>query len=340
MATTQERGSQKNKNIRQASGLRRLTTVQRTPSMTTEFDPKAFRRALGNFATGVTVITACTPEGVQTGVTANSFNSVSLDPALVLWSIMKTSGSVEIFEKASHFAINVLAADQIHLSNHFARPSDDKFAGIQYAAGLGNAPLLPDCAARFQCENYQRIDGGDHWILIGKVVAFDDIGRAPLLYHAGAYSAVIPHAGVKPKDSQASAAEEARNQKRLHDNLYYQMIQAVKRYQTGYLPLQQSTGLRTVEARMILTLHDFESLGAAELEQRIAMPDQDLTAAVEILKRKEWLAVTDNQLSLTAAGIEQADILCKIASERQQAVFGQFSADELATFRKILDAVI
>ncbi|WP_221801544.1 p-hydroxyphenylacetate 3-hydroxylase reductase component [Oceanobacter mangrovi] len=305
----------------------------------TTFDPKAFRRALGNFATGVTVITATTPDGQQTGVTANSFNSVSLDPALVLWSIMKNSGSVEIFDQASHFAVNVLAADQIPVSNHFARPSDDKFAGISYSKGLGDAPVLPDCAAVFQCENYQKLDGGDHWILIGKVVAFDDNGGAPLLYHGGAYSAVIPHAGVKPKDSEATAAAEAKNQKRLDNNLYYQMLQAVKRYQTGYQPLQQSTGLRTVEARMILTLNDFGSLTASELEQRISMPDQDLQAAVEVLKRKEWLAMNEDQLSLTAAGTEQAETLCKIASDRQQQVFGQFSDEEMATFRKVLDAI-
>jgi 4-hydroxyphenylacetate 3-hydroxylase, reductase component len=312
--------------------------------MTTEFDPKAFRRALGNFATGVTVITACTPDGVQTGVTANSFNSVSLDPALVLWSIMKSSGSVDIFEQASHFAVNILAADQISLSNHFARPSDDKFADVKYEKGLGNAPLLPDCSARFQCENYQRIDGGDHWILIGKVVAFDDIGRAPLLYHAGAYSAVIPHAGVNPKDSEASSAGQEKNEQRLHNNLYYQMIQAVKRYQSSYQPLQLATGLRTIEARLLLTLNDFGSLAARELEERIGMPDQDLHAALETLKRKEWIHVTgaekDETLSLSPAGSEQADTLWKVANDRQNRVFGQFSAEELATFRKVLDAVV
>jgi 4-hydroxyphenylacetate 3-hydroxylase, reductase component len=312
--------------------------------MSTEFDPKAFRRALGNFATGVTVITACTPDGVQTGVTANSFNSVSLDPALVLWSIMKSSGSVDIFEQASHFAVNILAADQIRLSNHFARPSDNKFADVKYEKGLGNAPLLPDCSARFQCENYQRIDGGDHWILIGKVVAFDDIGRAPLLYHAGAYSAVIPHAGVKPKDSEASSAGQEKNEQRLHNNLYYQMIQAVKRYQSSYQPLQLATGLRTIEARLLLTLNDFGSLAARELEERIGMPDQDLHAALETLKRKEWIRVAgeekDETLSLSPAGGEQAETLWKVANDRQNQVFGQFSAEELATFRKVLDAVI
>jgi flavin reductase (DIM6/NTAB) family NADH-FMN oxidoreductase RutF/DNA-binding MarR family transcriptional regulator len=307
--------------------------------MTSSFDPRDFRRALGNFATGVTVITACTPDGVQTGVTANSFNSVSIEPALVLWSIMKTSGSVEVFDNASHFAVNVLAADQIPLSNHFARPSDDKFSGINYEKGIGGAPLLQDCSARFQCENYQKVDGGDHWILIGKVVAYDDIGRAPLLYHGGAYSAVIPHAGAKPKESEATDAGKAKNEKRLADNLYYQMIQAVKRYQASYQPMQMSTGLRTIEARMLLTLNDFGTLSSSELEQRIGMPDNDLHAAVEILCRKEWLTENEEQLTLTSAGIEQAETLWNVAHERQQEVFGSFSEEELTIFRKVLDAV-
>jgi len=307
--------------------------------MSNEFDPKAFRRALGNFATGVTVITACTPDGRQAGVTANSFNSVSLEPPLVLWSIMKNSGSLEIFDQASHFAVNILAADQIHLSNHFARPSDDKFADVDYEKGLGNAPLLPDCAARFQCENFQRLDGGDHWILLGKVVAFDDIGRSPLAYHGGAYSAVMPHAGMKPKESEASDAGKEKNAQRLNDNLYYQMIQAVKRYQASYQPLQLSTGLRVIEARMLLTLNDFGSLATTELEQRIGMPDQDMKAALETLSRKEWVVIDGETLSLTDAGVEQADTLWKVANDRQQEVFSQFSEEELTTFRKVLESI-
>lgn len=119
----------------------------------TAFDSRAFRRALGNFATGITVITATAPNGEKVGVTANSFNSVSLEPPLILWSIDKRSGSFKVFEQASHFAVNILAADQIDLSNHFARPSEDKFAGIDHDQGAGEAPILRDCAAVFQCEN-------------------------------------------------------------------------------------------------------------------------------------------------------------------------------------------
>ncbi len=95
----------------------------------TAFDPRIFRRALGNFATGVTVVTARAGDDMV-GVTANSFSSVSLDPPLILWSIDKRSGSLPVFRRATHFAINVLAMDQIELSNRFARPSEDRYAGV------------------------------------------------------------------------------------------------------------------------------------------------------------------------------------------------------------------
>ena len=152
-------------------------------SIENQVDTRAFRRALGNFATGVTVVTAADASGRKVGVTANSFNSVSLDPPLILWSIDKRSTSHAVFEAATHFAVNVLAADQIDLSNNFARPREDRFAEIEYQTGAGGAPVLADCSARFECEKYQQVDGGDHWIMIGKVVAFDDCGRSPLLYH-------------------------------------------------------------------------------------------------------------------------------------------------------------
>lgn len=101
------------------------------------FDSRAFRRALGNFATGVTVVTAADAAGNKVGVTANSFNSVSLDPPLILWSLDKRSSSLAVFEAASHFAVNILAADQIELSNNFAKPREDRFAGIEHRAGEG-----------------------------------------------------------------------------------------------------------------------------------------------------------------------------------------------------------
>ncbi len=304
----------------------------------TEFDPKAFRRALGNFATGITVVTAQTPEGEKTGVTANSFNSVSLDPALILWSIDKRSGSCEIFEKASHFAVNILAADQIDISNHFARPSDDKFAGVEYSEGFGNAPILPHTSACFQCESYQTVDGGDHWILIGKVVAFEDAGRSPLLYHQGSYSVVMPHSRFPAKtEEQPEAVQKLEG--RLSDNLYYLMTQAVRSYQADYAPLQLSTGLRTSEARMLMVLQQSANLSLKDLLKEVNMPDIEVSEAAEILQRKGLISFADECYSITEQGIEQSEALWRLSEEEQDKMFSQFSDEELATFKKVLSAL-
>jgi flavin reductase (DIM6/NTAB) family NADH-FMN oxidoreductase RutF len=303
-----------------------------------DFDPRAFRRALGNFATGVTIVTAATADGQKVGVTANSFNSVSLDPPLVLWSIDKRSGSYEVFEQAAHFAVNILSADQIDLSNQFARPRDDKFAGVTHELGEGGAPLFPDCAARFQCEKHQQIDGGDHWILIGKVLAFDDFGRSPLLYHQGAYSMVLPHTRMteKAEGQPPSSAFQGR----LSHNLYYLMTQAVRSYQSNYQPRQLSTGLRTSEARMLMVLENDAGLSMCDLLREVAMPVREIEQAVDILKRKGLVADADDRYVLTLAGVDQAEALWRIASEQQDKVFGAFSEEQIDTFKAMLKAVI
>src|SRR5947199_8612291 len=114
-------------------------------------DPRDFRNALGTFATGVTIVTAMTGDGKPYGVTCNSFASVSLNPPLVLWSLGMFSQGLTIFQNASHFAVNVLGASQQALAAKFAKSSEDKFAGVEWTAGLGNAPILKHGVASFQC---------------------------------------------------------------------------------------------------------------------------------------------------------------------------------------------
>ncbi|WP_449432679.1 p-hydroxyphenylacetate 3-hydroxylase reductase component [Pseudomonas putida] len=303
-----------------------------------EFDTRTFRRALGNFATGVTVVTAAGPCGRQVGVTANSFNSVSLDPPLILWSIDKRSSSHEVFEEASHFAVNVLAADQIELSNNFARSKDDRFAGIEYEQGEGGAPVLADCSARFHCEKYQQLDGGDHWIMVGKVVAFDDFGRAPLLYHQGAYSMVLPHTRLTKRDEGPAPASNL--QGRLSGNLYYLMTQALRAYQSSYQPRQLSTGLRTSEARMLMVLENDAGLNLADLQREVAMPAREIEEAVANLKRKGLVNDSAECVRLTVKGVDETEALWTIAGEQQEKVFGQFTEEQVATFKKVLRAVM
>ena len=148
-------------------------------------EPRALRQALGNFATGVTVITTQTGDGRQVGVTASSFNSVSLEPPLILWSLSGRSPNLAAFRDGRHFAVNVLAADQVDLCNRFGRPLDDKFTGLEVTAGLGGAPLLPGAVAQFECACEAAYPGGDHLIILGRVLRFRWSGKTPLLFCQG-----------------------------------------------------------------------------------------------------------------------------------------------------------
>ena len=152
------------------------------------FDPLEFRRALGAYTTGVTIITARGRNGDLVGVTANSFSSVSLDPPLVLWSLAKSAYSLRTFDSAKHFAVHILSAGQIDLSNRFASKGQDKFSGIDYEEGLGGTPLLSGAASRFQCKVKHRYDGGDHVIYVGEVLDLVTSDDMPLAYHGGKYA--------------------------------------------------------------------------------------------------------------------------------------------------------
>lgn len=161
-----------------------------------ESDPRALRNLLGQFATGVTVITTRGSDGRNVGMTANSFSSVSLDPPLVLWSISRSAPSLSDFLAASHFAINVLGADQHDLSGHFARGAADKFANISCQTGAGGVPLLEGGIATLVCRNLTQYEGGDHLIFIGQLEQYKNSGGEPLIFHAGQYRVATLHPAV------------------------------------------------------------------------------------------------------------------------------------------------
>jgi len=140
------------------------------------------------FATGVTIVTARTPAGVLVGLTANSFNSVSLQPPLVLWSLAQAAGSMAALSTGSHYAINILAADQKDLAERFAGGRADRWQGVAYTDGASGAPLLDGAAASFECFNRSRYEEGDHVIFVGEVERCTHrAGAAPLLFHGGKF---------------------------------------------------------------------------------------------------------------------------------------------------------
>jgi len=153
-----------------------------------DFSPREFRASLGMFATGVTIVTARTASGELVGLTANSFNSVSLDPPLVLWSLARSAGSMAAFADGRHYAINVLAADQQALAERFATRGVDRWAGVAFTEGVSGAPLLTGAAASFECFNRSQYAEGDHVIFVGEVERCSHRAEAsPLLYHGGRF---------------------------------------------------------------------------------------------------------------------------------------------------------
>jgi 3-hydroxy-9,10-secoandrosta-1,3,5(10)-triene-9,17-dione monooxygenase reductase component len=154
-------------------------------------DPALYRSVMGAFPTGVTVITAAAGEG-RCGVTASSFNTVSLDPPLILWSLGLKSPSLEMFRSADHFAVNILGAAQKDIALQFARPAADKFAGIATFSGVTGAPLIRGALAHVECRVWARYPGGDHEIMLGEVVALARGAGDPLVFSGGAFQALRP----------------------------------------------------------------------------------------------------------------------------------------------------
>lgn len=164
------------------------------------FTSRQFRDALGLFPTGIAVVTAATADGAIGGLTVNSFTSVSLDPPLILVALARSISSFEIFERASHFAVSVLREDQRHVSAAFAKSDLAKWQGGHHRKG-NLAPIIHPNLAAFECETHARFDGGDHRLLLGKVIQIEaglEPGSRPLLYYRGRYRELIEEAEPAP----------------------------------------------------------------------------------------------------------------------------------------------
>ena len=160
-----------------------------------DVDASTFRKALGCFVTGVTVVTARDSGGLPHGFTANSFTSVSLDPPLVLVCVGDAVQSLEVFRACEGFAINILAESQQEISDTFATEGPDRFAEVRWRAGSRGSPILEGCVAFLECVPWRRIEAGDHMILVGRVLAFEQSVRRPLAYFRGSYLGLPPDCG-------------------------------------------------------------------------------------------------------------------------------------------------
>ncbi len=168
-------------------------SVSGPPSAPTQaFDTRQFRDALAQFATGVTIICARSGDGRFAGFTANSFNSVSLDPPLVLWSLARRSLSLASFEAAERYTVNVLSSAQTDLARRFSRPHSDRFAGVDYRMGWADAPLISGCVAWFECRHHTMSRTGDHVVFVGEVVTCERSTGRGLVFHHGRFGTTSP----------------------------------------------------------------------------------------------------------------------------------------------------
>lgn len=288
------------------------------------------RKAFGTFMTGVTVVTTHTKEGVPVGFTANSFTSVSLDPPLVLVCPSMALTSLPAFDACEHFAINVLAEDQQDLANVFARPVEDRFAHVEWRNDSLGSPLFAGVSASFSCSVHQRIEAGDHQLLIGRVQAFEASDTPGLGYSNGGYFSLglERYAAELPKASRAShvgAIIEYRDQVML------------ARTEAGWRPpevkIERRAGSRLIlRDRLLKSGIDlqfgpvysvFENKRGEYSTYYRCYAHNDMTSDIG-----EYVAIDDlDQLEFATPAI--ADMMNRWVLERQHGVFRLFVGDEI-----------
>jgi 3-hydroxy-9,10-secoandrosta-1,3,5(10)-triene-9,17-dione monooxygenase reductase component len=308
----------------------------RTMSSRPALDPKEFRAALGSFATGVTVITARAADGTPVGLTANSFNSVSLDPPMVLWSLAKKSLSLPVFSASEHWAVHVLSAEQEALSNRFARAGTDKFAALDLETNEQGVPLLKGCAARFECRTSFQYEGGDHIIFVGEVMAFDRSELAPLVFHAGRYALATQ------KDPSLPMARSARLAGSFADDfLGYLMGRAHFQFYQGLREKVRAQGLSDDQWYVLAMLTVKDGVSAGQVDDSIAYTlGRSGRALLDELAAGGWLRHGDGLYHLTDEGRSRSLHLLAAAKAMESDALGRLGYADGAVLKTLLQKFI
>lgn len=292
-------------------------------------DSEGFRRSLGNFATGVTIMTA-EANGVKVGITANSFSSVSLQPPLILWSVKKSSTSWPVFAQTNSFAVNVLAADQTELARQFARTGTDKFAGVEWRRGKDGAPLLANVAAQFECLRCAEYQGGDHLIVVGEVTNFARYDRRPLLFSQGRFSIALD----SPELSPPAVSVVAR------PTFLTLLRRAFLQRSSEFTEEARSVGFTMNESRLAYHLSLRSTLTIEELARVALLDIASAEDGVRSLIAKGWVRQVDGgRLEMTPAGTEMNVMLAKTASAEEGSRLSRFSPSEIETGRRVIEAL-
>jgi flavin reductase (DIM6/NTAB) family NADH-FMN oxidoreductase RutF/DNA-binding MarR family transcriptional regulator len=295
-------------------------------------DLKAFRRCLGQFSTGVTVVTTVC-DGEPFGVTANSFSSLSMEPPLVLWSIARTSRSHAAFTTAQHFAVNILAVGQVDVSQHFASSHPNKFATVDWHPGVLGSPILPDILASLECELETTLQGGDHVIVVGRVRQYTRYSGNALLYAQGRYAVAEDHPSLllKPSPSATSAVEPAA------DLRFMALLAYVEMYASdAFDKHRQAQGLNLSQSRILFAL----STGGEQLSQIIGnsfLAREPAEDALESLSQRGYVTQQDDRFLLTERG---RGLFAKLVAEIEHFESAQLAGipqQDIDTTRQVLE---
>lgn len=297
---------------------------------------RAFRQSLGQFATGVAIVTAHA-DGQSVGVTVNSFSSVSLNPPLVLWSIGKTSQSYPVFAQAQHFAVHVLTADQMELAGRFARSGPQKFAGLRSKSGLGKAPLLDDCAAVFECTREARHDAGDHTILVGRVENYRHQDKPLLLFAKGRYGLGIEHPDLPTQPVASKASYEPERP----DMMIGLLRNAMLHYSGAFQRDREEAGLTIDQGRVLLALERQPGIDLDTIARRCFLSFEETEVTLRALERLGYASIhSDNTAVLLPAGRERLEGLRRRAFAFEAQQFSDIPAHEVAIVKRFLKRII
>lgn len=302
--------------------------------------PDGFRRCLGEFATGVTVITAH-QNGAFYGMTSNSFASVSLDPPLILWSIKRDSQSFPVFEACTHFAVNVLAQDQVELSQNFARSGPDKFDAVVWSEGQGKAPVLGNVAAVFECSAEGSYDGGDHLILLGRVHRFTRHDHSPLLFAKGRYAVSTDHPFTR---SETAMPLPGGRHEDLDEQPLVQLLIRAYSVLTRQLALGRKSAepeLTLMQARLLKSVQSHPERTLEELLPELLLDFNASQNSLSALVRMGLLAVDGaDRVTQTAEGEKMIAWIIEHAHATEASVLSRIPAGDLATARRVMALIL
>jgi 4-hydroxyphenylacetate 3-hydroxylase, reductase component len=293
-------------------------------------DIRGFRRSLGHFATGVTVV-AAQYEGQPFGMTANSFSSVSLDPPLISVCIARTARSLPHFLDATHFAVNVLTSEQLDVASRFVQPGIDRFSQLMWQPGHGGAPVLGDVSAAFECMREAAHEAGDHVILIGRVLRFARYNRAPLLFAQGRYGRIADHLPA----FGGSVAFRSDNAPPPRESVLTWLRRARDRLSSAFEVHRLAVGLTLNQARILIFLAERHDATLESIARECLLGPLDAEEALaSTLTQGDVVIVRDDRYAISNKGRErQNDLLMRAAAFETEQLAGFSPADVDATRR-------